>query len=199
MPKQRKVFFIIAALLAFILIQHPQHAFAATASTPDWQNADCTDLNKSLQDAQTSRAQYIVQNNHQYWSYMPPIDLATYNCLAQIDSLMSRLQGISGLNVGTFVSAAFTAAVTSLIGQACNVVSGTLTGVENLVYSQINRFCVPLPNLNLHLGTPTFPAGPTCNGTPLLHLTPLPATTTSAPTLWQLWGRRPGAQSGTTP
>lgn len=186
-------FFLLILFALLALTQFSTSAQAATA--PDWQNADCSQLNQTLQGNETERAQKLVQSNSDYWRYLPPIDLATYNCLNQLETALDQLQAISNFGLGAIIEAAANQILASVINQACSAVVGTFTGATNFAYSQLNRFCIPLPQVNLNLHAASFPAGPACNGTPLFHTTPMPANTASAPSLWTLWGKRPGESS----
>lgn len=189
MVKTNNVLIISAFLAACFLLLFPGTVIAQTVcstSMPACDPNDCACINQQLQCAQMQQAQDmgIVLSN--FFNAMPRIDLDLYNCLTQIDNILSQTNG-PGLIGGGFLDSL----IDGVIGQACGSALSIIQQTNNFILSQVNRLCIPLPtplNMNVNLGLPT----PACNGTPLIGFQPTYGNTsgngsTLKQSIWQMF------------
>lgn len=174
--------FLTFFMLLAVFLPHNAHA------DPSWTNADCQAMNQSLQDAQNFRAQRKTQNTIDMFSLIAPVSVGLLACLDRLDTILNTLQAFSSLGLAGILNAIIDNLIMQVLNQVCNVVAGTLDQAVNLVNSQVNRFCIPMPNLNLNLRAPHLPSGPTCNGTPLITSVPLNSAPTGPAKLLDLKG-----------
>jgi len=177
----RPSFLMFLSFLLLLAVCTPHKVFATEyPKVGTWSDQDCAAMNQKIQDAQNYRAQRRTQNTIDMFSLMAPASEALLACLDRLDAIMDKLQGMSSLGLGTIINGVVDQMIRNVINQVCNVVASTLDQAVNLINSQVNRFCIPLPSLNLNLRAPHLPSGPPCNGTPLVQSVPLDSAPTPA-------------------
>lgn len=155
-------------------------AEANSSSTTD----ECADgnINKAFQSsfAQAGQAQIEASNN--ILGMFGAVDLKAQYCWSNIQNMLSFAGSIG--DPFKLIWSAVSSQITNLLNQVCSQAMSAVSQLKSFLMSQLNRLCIPMPNLGLSiggLGNLGLKNAPSCNGISLFSATSMPAGSYSSP------------------
>jgi hypothetical protein len=177
-----KSLFLLVAFAVIVVCGVPQQAFAVNIPTDACDPAanGGKDFVQEAMNIGTNTALQKAQAEKQVMSSMGYIDAYAAYCFGPLVAVYDWVTGLGSgnpFNPYTFILGILISQVANLVvtvlSAVCQYVLNDLRQLSSFLLSQLNRLCIPLPNLNLGLGGGLgLKNVPPCNGLSLNPFTP---------------------------
>lgn len=161
---------LFVALAAFCV---PHAAYADVTD----ECGDDNQTDKALQAQSAETAQEIMVVSDYVIKTFGAIDITAQHCLDRLMDFYNTLMDLD-LNVIDPIKLAvriiFRTIVDQFLNALCSKILSTVQSLQNFLLSQLNRLCIPLPNLTISLGEMRSFNNASCDGIPALTVSPAP-------------------------
>lgn len=162
---------VLGLFLSMAFVSAPGTARAAVQDECGQDNE--IDAAVTSMSAQVAKRLAIATNN--VISQYGTIDISEAHCLKRLKTFYDALLAlrIGNLDPFAFLMDMVIKQVVSILEQLCNQIVQQVGNLKDYVLSQINRICIPVPNLSANLTLPQY-RNASCDGVPAFSFTPAP-------------------------